>query len=89
MSVLNPLTTPGIGDWNVTGAATILSEGIEREADFVATSGQGKNESGDISPDLGFRIYAPGTGFLAKVVSEGVNNRVILGYNWIEAPISL
>ena len=89
VSVLNTVTTPIIGDWSVTGAATILSEGIEREADFVPTSGQGKNESGDISPDLGYRIYVPGTGFLVKVVSVESNNRVILGYDWIEASISL
>lgn len=89
INALNTLTSPAIGDWNVTGAATIADEGIEREGDFISTSGKGNNTSGDISPDLGFRFYAEGTGFVAKIITDNDNNRVSLGYDWIEVPTTL
>lgn len=91
ISVLNPLTaSPDNGNWVLSGTTyTPTDEGIEREPDFIQTSGVGVNTSGDISPDLGFRIYGPGTGFLTKAVSAVDNNRILWGYDWIEAPLSL
>ena len=88
-SVLNPVTTPNSGDWTINGSYTPVSEGIEREIDFISTTGQGNNSSGDVSPEVGFRFYGQGTGALIKIVSDGNDNRVKLGYDWVEAPITL
>lgn len=88
ISLLNTVSaSPDNGNWILSGVATILDEGIEREADFIPTTGVGSNTSGDISPDLGFRLYYPGTGFLTKIVSSANDNRVLWGYDWIEIPL--
>lgn len=90
VSVLSELTaSPDNGEWPIGAAAYVpTDEGIERESDFVATvAGQGQSSSaGDISPDLGVRIYAPGTGFLTKLVMPN-SGRLIWGYDWFEEPI--
>lgn len=57
-----------------------------RETDFLSSSGTGNNSSGDVSSELGYRLYVPGTYFIAKITNkENHDNRVILGYSWIEA----
>ena len=89
VSVLNPVTAPPAGDWTINGGYTPVDEGIEREPDFIPTIGKGSNSTGDISPDVGFRLYIPATGALIKIVSDTNDNRVILGYDWVEAPIEL
>lgn len=62
-------------------------EGVVRETDFLIGTGQGANSSGDVSSELGFRLYKPDTFFIAKVTNTEVsNNRVILGYSWVEIP---
>jgi hypothetical protein len=88
-SVLNAVTVPSPdrGAWNITGAATIVSQGIERESDFIPTSGVGSHSTGDVSAELGIRIYYPGTGALIKAVSAGNDNRLLWGYDWFEIPI--
>lgn len=90
ISILNAVTVPDPdkGDWTIAGAATILDEGIQREPDFIPGGGPGTgNSAGDISPDLGVRIYEPGTGFLTKAVSIGNDNFILWGYDWFEIPI--
>ena len=89
VSVLNPVTAPPRGDWVINGTYTPVDEGIEREIDFIATIGKGSNSTGDVSPDVGFRLYVPASGALVKIVSDTNDNRVILGYDWVEAPIEL
>lgn len=89
VSLLNTVTTSTTGPWTITGDATIVDEGIEREPDFIPTSGVGNNTSGDISPELGFRVYGEGKGALIKIVTDSNNNDIIAGYDWIEAPTSL
>ena len=89
ISLLNPATTPANGDWLITGQATIISEGIEREIDFIPTTGVGANTSGGVSAGSGFRLYGQGTGALVKVVSSANDNRVKLGYGWVEAPATV
>ena len=89
VSVLNPVTAPANGEWTINGSYTPVAEGIEREIDFIATIGKGSNSTGDISPDVGFRLYVPSTGALVKIVSDTNDNRVILGYDWVEAPVDL
>lgn len=62
-------------------------EGLIRETDFLTSSGAGNNTSGDVSTELGFRLYEPGTFFIAKVTNlEAKVNRILLGYSWIESP---
>ena len=46
---------------NLIPVANIISEGLTREVDFITSSGVGANKAGDVSPELGFRIYKPGT----------------------------
>ena len=89
ISLLNPSTTPVNGDWNISGQATVISDGIQREIDFIPSTGQGSNASGGVSPALGFRFYKEGTGAIVKLVSSANDNRVILGYSWIEVPIGI
>lgn len=76
---------------NVIPATSITDEGIIREADFIPSSGVGSHSSGDVAPDLGFRIYKPGTGFIFKVhnIDTNATNRVLVAYSWLEAPIAL
>lgn len=90
VSILNPVTVPSPdrGVWPITGLATVASNGIEREGDFISTSGVGAKTSGGISPDTGFRVYKPGTGFLTRVVSAVDDNLMLWGYSWIEIPDS-
>ena len=89
-SVLNGVTTPASGDWVLSSTGiTIPDEGIEREIDFIVTTGNGSNSAGDVSPETGFRLYGEGTGALIKIVSDTNDNRVILGYDWVEAPTGL
>lgn len=88
-SVLNTMSaTPDAGNWVISGAATITDEGIERESDFIPTSGVGNNSSGDIASELGFRYYEAGTGALIKITSGSNDNRLIFGYDWFEIPES-
>ena len=89
VSVLNPVTAPANGEWTINGSYTPVDEGIEREIDFIATIGKGNNSTGDVSPEVGFRLYVPSTGALIKIVSDTNDNRVILGYDWVEAPTTL
>lgn len=89
ISLLNPATTPAVGDWTITGGYTPVSEGIEREVDFISTEGQGSNTSGGVASGKGFRLYGQGTGALIKIISSADNNRVKLGYSWVEVPITL
>jgi hypothetical protein len=86
-SVLNPTTlnaTTGVR--TVTGAATVISDGIIRESSFITASGVGSNTTGDIDPALGFRRYKAGTGYLFKVTSRANNNKIAVGYTWTETP---
>ena len=89
VSALNPVTAPPSGDWTINGSYTPEDEGIEREIDFIVTTGSGSNSTGDVSPEVGFRLYVPATGALIKIVSDTNDNRVILGYDWVEAPTTL
>lgn len=60
-------------------------EGITREVDFLTETGRGSNSSGSVSSQLGFRLYSPGTFFVAKLTnSDNSDNRVILSYSWLE-----
>lgn len=60
-------------------------EGLIRETDFLTSTGKGNNKSGDVSSELGFRLYKPGTHFIAKVTNmETKTNRILLGYSWVE-----
>lgn len=76
---------------NVVPNTSIVSEGTIREVDFIPSTGVGSNTAGQVSPELGFRIYKPGTGFIFKVHNIDTNspNRVLIAYSWIEAPITL
>ena len=89
ISLLNSATTPPEGDWVINGAATVISDGIQREIDFIPPVGQGSNSTGGVSPALGFRLYKEGTGAIVKIVSSANDNRVELGYSWVEAPTTL
>jgi hypothetical protein len=85
VSVLNPSTlvaTTGVR--TITGAATIISDGIIRESSFISTSGVGSNTTGDVDPVLGFRRYKEGTGYLFKVTSRADDNKIAVGYTWTE-----
>jgi hypothetical protein len=63
-------------------------EGLVIETDFIAGTGSGSNSSGDISPETGFRIYSPGSFFIAKVTNlHGSSNRIKLGYNYAKVPV--
>lgn len=88
ISILNGVTESQ-GNYTVTGPATIIDEGVQREITQVPTSGVGANTSGNISPAIGFRVYGQGTGALIKITSAVDNNIVINGYDWIEAPATL
>lgn len=60
-------------------------EGILRESDFLTATGKGSNTSGAVASKLGFRLYEPGTFFIAKVTNlENSTNRIHLSYSWIE-----
>jgi hypothetical protein len=90
VSVLTGVTVPSpdLGDWVLTATpAVIIDDGIQREGDFIQTAGLGSNTSGDIAPDLGVRIYKPGTGFLTRMVTESNDNKVLWGYDWFEIPL--
>lgn len=89
VDLLNPSTTPAEGDWDITDSAIIVDQGIEREIDFIPTTGQGSNSVGGVSPEVGFRFYKEGTGALMKIVSSVNDNRVIFGLDWIEVPTDL
>lgn len=85
VSVLNPVTiSPLTGVATLTGAATVINDGIVRESSFIPTSGVGSNTTGDIDPATGFRRYASGTGFLFKVTSRSNDNKIAVGYTWTE-----
>lgn len=91
VSVLNTIAAPDpdTNEVAITGLATIIDQGVQREPDFITTTGQGSNTSGDISPSLGVRDYYPGTGFLTRVDSDANDNRVLWGYDWFEIPVEL
>lgn len=81
-------TPPDYGDWTITATAvTPTSIGIEREPDFIPTTGVGVNTAGGVSPDSGVRIYWPGTGFLTRSISSSTGNRLLWGYEWAEIPL--
>lgn len=91
VSVLTALTaSPDNGEWVVGAAAYIpTDEGIERESDFIATVAGGGpvgSSAGDVTPEVGARDYAPGTGFLSKLVMPD-SGRLIWGYDWFEEEI--
>lgn len=88
VSVLNSITmnaNTGIASVNSTFTPTLL--GTIRETSFISESGTGNNQTGDIQPQTGNRIYKPGTGFLVKITSRGSNNQTLLGYTWNEREI--
>lgn len=88
VSALNTLSsTPSVGDWPISGAATIEDDGFETEPNFSSTTGIGVNTAGGVVPDIGARVYWPGTGFLTKAVSATTGNRLLWGYEWYEIPI--
>ena len=61
-----------------------------RESDFLTSSGQGSNSSGDVSSDSGYRLYEPGSYFIAKITNlENSTNRVLLGYSFLELTSSV
>ena len=85
VSILNNVVqsqTTGIFD--ITAGATILDQGIVREASTITTTGTGNNKSGGVSPEAGSRIYCEGTGALLKITSKGNDNLITLGYTFIE-----
>ena len=87
VSVLNPVTVSAItGVATITGAASIVDDGIIRESNFVSASGVGSNTTGDVDPVLGFRRYTDGTGYIVKVTSRGNDNKISVGYTWTETP---
>lgn len=86
VSVLNPVTIDaetGVAD--ITGAATIIDQGVVRESSFIPATGVGSNTTGDVDPALGFRLYEAGTGYLFKVTSRGASNKIAVGYTWTES----
>lgn len=43
----------------------------------------------NVSPDLGFRLYKPGSSFVAKITNDlNASNKIKLSYTWDEAPLS-
>lgn len=86
VSVLNPVTiTDGVAD--VTGAATVISDGIVRESDFVVGTGSGNNSAGGVTTSSGGRLYVAGTGFLIKITSDGNDNETQIGYTFTEESV--
>ena len=72
---------------NEVDPINVSDVGIVRESDFIATSGVGSNTTGDVAPESGFRIYAEGTDFLIQIINTHTgDNRVLVGYSWIEVP---
>ena len=66
---------------------TAVTGGTVREVDFISGLGVGFNTSGAITEDSGFRLYYPGTYFIAKVTNiHNAVNRILLSYTWIEVP---
>ncbi|MFW0776122.1 MAG: hypothetical protein ACN2B6_00180 [Rickettsiales bacterium] len=85
VSCLNPITIDaGTGIASIDGAATVIDDGVIREPSFITSSGAGSNQSGDINPRTGSRIYKPGTGFLLKITSRDNNNNTLAGYTFSE-----
>lgn len=85
ISLLNPSTLDAAtGVRTLTGAATVIDDGLIRELSFISSSGVGSNTTGDVDPALGFRRYEDGTGFLFKVTSRGNDNKIVVGYTWTE-----
>ena len=83
--LLNPhKLNAATGVYTITGPATSLDPGISREPSFMIGTGVGSNRSGDVNPDVGTRIYKPGTGYLVKITSKGNGNIIHLGYTWSE-----
>lgn len=72
----------------VSEIATPLTDGIIREQDFLTGVGGGSHSSGSISTDSGYRMYSPGSFFIAKVTNLHNNaNRIRLAYSWVEIPL--
>lgn len=64
---------------------SVGGEGTVRESDFLTGSGAGSNSSGDVSPELGYRIYGPDSSFIAKITNlHNSDNRIKLSYSWVE-----
>ena len=62
----------------------VTGDGTVRETDFLAGS-IGAFSSGDIAASNAFRLYAPGTFFIAKITNTHTDtNRIKLSYSWIE-----
>jgi len=75
----------GNNQFRVSEITAPTTEGTLRESDFLTLLGRGQNTSGSVSSELGFRLYEPGTFFIAKVTNvENSNNRIHLSYAWIE-----
>lgn len=66
-----------------TGVASIVSEGVVREFDFISNLG-GKESSGGVSTDVEPRRYNAGGGFLLRVNSKINDNLVMVGYTTSE-----
>lgn len=63
---------------------------VQRETDFLTSTGPGSTSSGDLSADLGFRLYVPGTHFIIRVKNlANSDNRIKFSYTWIEVPSSV
>ena len=85
VSLLNPSTLDATtGVRTLTGAATVIDDGLIRESSFISASGVGSNTTGDVDPVLGFRRYKNGTGYLFKVTTRGNDNKISVGYTWTE-----
>ena len=65
---------------------------IAYETSLITSSGVGANTSGGVSPAVGFRIYDPSELSLALIAVKNLHNganRMLLGYTFAEAPLSL
>ena len=80
----NKYTDPSV--FQVSEVTDVVG-GLVRERDFIEASGSGNNSRGDVAPDLGFRLYAPGTYGIVEVTNlSSSDNRIHLSYSWVEIP---
>lgn len=78
-----------VSQMEVRSGITVNVEGTVRESDFLTGSGAGSNSSGDVSAELGFRLYKPGTFFIAKITNDhNAENKIKIAYSWVEAPFA-
>lgn len=78
--------SPSLMDY--TEVTSYTTEGTLRETDFLVASVPGASKtSGEISGDVGFRIYDPNRVALIKLINKSTENcRILLTYTWIEKP---